>query len=165
MTDQFDQMPDLRSMALGEALVALHDGFRARLRHIRALAEAPDMPRDAPLGADLREHCLTFCERLHDHHAEEDGSLFPHLRGLDPSLSDVLDRLGKEHRVIAVGIRELQGVLDAHDHAEPGAQRTRLRARMRQIAHELEAHLDYEEEQLVPLLNTMPTLPGTAEGS
>jgi iron-sulfur cluster repair protein YtfE (RIC family) len=61
------------------------------------------------LSPSLREHCLTFCETLHAHHAGED----------------------------------------------PAGTKTELD----RLAAELEAHLDYEEEHLVPLLNEMIDIP------
>lgn len=113
------------------------------------------------MGIDLRTHCLAFCQQLHAHHSEEDDSLFPHLRGLDPELGDVLDQLGKEHRVIAQGLDELQTVFDNYDVDMPAGERDALRARVRDISTDIEAHLDYEEERLVPVLNALPRFPGS----
>ncbi|MEU7746145.1 hemerythrin domain-containing protein [Nonomuraea sp. NPDC049158] len=129
-------MSDERLIAMGDELVKLHDGFRRELAELRRAPGA---------RTDLREHCLTFCDALHAHHTGEDGVLFPHLAGAHPELAEVLARLRAEHQVVArllARIRELpsEGELD-------------------QLSRELEAHLDYEEEQLVPLLNAMTDFP------
>ncbi|WP_049562496.1 hemerythrin domain-containing protein [Nonomuraea sp. SBT364] len=132
-----------RLVALGDELVKLHDGFRRQLAGLR---------NGAPGAAELREHCLTFCEALHAHHAGEDAVLFPHLDGEHPELAGVLSRLRQEHHVVAELLARIRALLDGGGPASIGPELDRLAA-------ELEAHLDYEEEQLVPLLNRMTTVP------
>ncbi|TDC08959.1 hypothetical protein E1267_08965 [Nonomuraea longispora] len=72
-----------RLVAWGDELVKLHDGLR------RDLAEL----RRSPRGADLRTHCLAFCDALHLHHEGEDRRLFPHLDHEEEQLVPVLNRL------------------------------------------------------------------------
>ncbi|MEU7893385.1 hemerythrin domain-containing protein [Nonomuraea sp. NPDC049152] len=132
-----------RLIAWGDELVKLHEGFRRDLADLR---------RTSRLGPGLREHCLTFCEALHAHHTGEDDVLFPHLDGLHPELAGVLTRLRSEHQVVGRILAQIRTLLDAGDPADLGVELDRL-------AGELEAHLDYEEEQLVPLLNEMIDMP------
>ncbi|MFF5210155.1 hemerythrin domain-containing protein [Streptosporangium sp. NPDC000396] len=134
---------DDRLVAWGDELVKLHDGFRRDLAELR---------RTARLGPGLREHCLTFCEALHAHHVGEDDVLFPHLDGLHPELAEVLARLRNEHQAVARILARIRALTETGDQAAIGAELDRL-------AGELEAHLDYEEEQLVPLLNQMIDIP------
>lgn len=131
-----------RIAAWGDELIKLHDGFR------RDLAALRESRMDA---ADLRTHCLTFCDALHAHHEGEDGALFPHLATEHPELAGVLTRLREEHQVVATLMNEIRRLLD-HD-------RSRIQAGLDRLTTRLEAHLDYEEQQLVPVLNTMLTLP------
>ncbi|KAB8196370.1 hemerythrin domain-containing protein [Nonomuraea phyllanthi] len=137
----YKKQPELdeRLVAWGDELVKLHDGFRRDLAELR---------RTAALGPSLREHCLTFCEALHAHHTGEDDVLFPHLDGLHPELAEVLTRLRSEHRTVARILARIRALVETGDREATGAELDRL-------AGELEAHLDYEEEQLVPLLNEM----------
>lgn len=155
---------ETRLIAFGDVLIQLHNGFRRDLARIRddvdrvldgAQPTAPALPRD------LRTHCLSFCEQLHHHHTEEDGIFFPYIAREHPELAAVLDRLRSEHRVIALGLNDLQAVLADLGSVDP-ADTTRsaaLRKDVERIANTLEAHLDYEEQQLVPVLNAMTTLP------
>ncbi|WP_182902509.1 hemerythrin domain-containing protein [Microbispora sp. H10830] len=136
-----DNAMDPRVIALGDELVKLHDSFRRRLAELRTPGSRPD----------LREHCLTFCEALHVHHAGEDDVLFPHLDGLHPELAGVLARLRREHRVVGRILARIRALLDGGD--------PEIAAELDRLAGELEAHLDYEEEQLVPLLNQMVEFP------
>ncbi|MEV4472281.1 hemerythrin domain-containing protein [Nonomuraea sp. NPDC049504] len=132
-----------RITAWGDELIKLHDGFR------RDLAALRESRMDA---ADLRTHCLAFCDALHAHHEGEDGALFPHLATERPELAGVLARLRQEHQVVAALMNEIRRLLD-HD-------RSRIQAELDRLTAKLEAHLDHEEQQLVPVLNTMLTLPG-----
>lgn len=129
-----------RIVAWGDELIKLHDGFRRDLANLRSSRTA-----------DLRTHCLAFCDALHEHHEGEDDALFPHLGAEHPELAEVLTRLRSEHRVVA---RLMERIRRSADHGGVG-----VGEELDRLATELEAHLDYEEEQLVPVLNTMLTLP------
>jgi hypothetical protein len=115
-----------RAQALGDQLVQIHDLLRRDLAALRA--------GDRP-AADLRVHCLAFCGALTAHHTRESGSLAAFERQW-PELAPVLARLREEHAAIARRIDEGIDDLDA-------------------LAEELEAHFAYEEEHLVPALNTL----------
>ncbi|MGP3932043.1 hemerythrin domain-containing protein [Nonomuraea sp. KM88] len=122
----------------------MHDAFRRELALIRGEVAASG-PR---LGAQLRVNCLTLCQGLHVHHAREDGFMFPALEGRHPELAPALERLRAEHVVVQRLLDRLRAVLAADDLA-PRA----LLAEVNRLTEELEAHLDYEEEQLMPLLS------------
>lgn len=115
-----------RALALGDQLVQIHDVLRRDLAALRA---------GDPTAADLRVHCLAFCGALTAHHTREDGA-FLEFERLLPELGPVLARLRREHAAIARRIEE--GIADLDD-----------------LAAELEAHLGYEEEHLVPALNKL----------
>ncbi|MGW4664904.1 hemerythrin domain-containing protein [Streptosporangium sandarakinum] len=131
-----------RIVAWGDELIKLHDGFRRDLADLRSSRAG---------AVDLRTYCLTFCDALHAHHEGEDNALFPHLGTEYPELAETLTRLRSEHRVVARLMERIRQLLD-HDGTAIGEELDRL-------ATELEAHLDYEEKQLVPILNKMLTLP------
>lgn len=128
----------------GAGLKLLHDAFRRELALIRAEV-AGSGPR---LGAQLRINCLTVCEGLHHHHTMEDTGLFPALDQQHPDLAETLTRLRTEHRRVADLLEQLRGVL-ADDTLDPDG----LRQRVDQLTDELEQHLTYEEEQLIPVLD------------
>ncbi|MEO3795477.1 nitroreductase/quinone reductase family protein [Nonomuraea sp. B10E15] len=130
--------------SLGDALKKVHDAFRRELALIRGEVAASG-PR---LGAQLRVNCLTLCQGLHVHHAREDGFMFPALEDRHPELAPALERLRAEHVVVQRLLDRLRAVLAADDLA-PRA----LLAEVNRLTEELEAHLDYEEEQLMPLLS------------
>jgi iron-sulfur cluster repair protein YtfE (RIC family) len=101
----------------------------------------------ASVGAQLRVNCLTLCVGLSNHHAGEDGALFPFLAGQRPELAPTLERLHDEHERIAALVAQLRDVVAGPTH--PG----QLRREVDRLTAELEGHLAYEEEQLVPALD------------
>ncbi|EGX59428.1 hypothetical protein SZN_12518 [Streptomyces zinciresistens K42] len=138
--------PDINASSMAEAVKVVHDAFRRELALIRAeMRTAAEV--GAPLGAQLRVNCLTFCAGLHNHHTGEDVALFPFLAGRHPGSAPTLDRLREEHERIAGLVGELRRVL-----GKGGAEPTAVRAEVERLTAELEAHLTYEEEQLMPLL-------------
>jgi deazaflavin-dependent oxidoreductase (nitroreductase family) len=124
----------------GDFLKSVHDAFRRELALIRQEVAASG----SGLGAQLRINCLNLCQGLHFHHTMEDKGIFPHLDGAHPELAPVLDRLRDEHLTIKDLLDELQKVLAADGDVLPEVER---------LTTELEAHLDYEEEHLIPILN------------
>ncbi|MFC9341084.1 nitroreductase/quinone reductase family protein [Streptomyces sp. NPDC057020] len=109
-------------------------------------ATADTVVRGTPtLGGQLARHCLTFCGALHAHHHNED-SAFDLLEREFPELSDSLDRMREEHKVVARTVEELEALLTS------GAAPATLRAEVDRLATRLEEHFAYEEAQLVPAL-------------
>ncbi len=132
---------------LGESLRMIHDVFRRELALIRGEVATSG----SVLGAQLRVNCLTLCQGLHHHHGGENGALFPFLEERHPHLAPALVRLRQEHRTIERLLNELQELLAA-DETDPGT----LLTEVERLTTGLEAHLDYEEEQLLPILDTIP---------
>ncbi|TDD88156.1 nitroreductase family deazaflavin-dependent oxidoreductase [Actinomadura darangshiensis] len=127
----------------GAMLVAVHDMFRKELALIRKEVAASG----AGVGAQLRVNCLSLCQGLDNHHLGEDTMMFPPLEQAHPALAPTLARLKDEHKVVKELLDELRHVLDAGDSAS-------LLVEVERLTAALEAHLDHEEERLLPLLDT-----------
>ncbi|WP_232835323.1 nitroreductase/quinone reductase family protein [Actinocorallia populi] len=144
-----------RAAAIGDHLVKVHAELLDRLAAIREEAAAfftgRPSARPAPdLGAQLRTHCFTVCDALGEHHTNEDA-VFPRLEKLFPGLSPTLERLRDEHRAVIRTKNALRALLDDVETTDPA----RFQAELTRMTAELEAHFAYEEEQLVPLLNSV----------
>jgi deazaflavin-dependent oxidoreductase (nitroreductase family) len=129
----------------GAALVRIHDAFRRELALIRDEVAATG----ASVGAQLRANCLTLCAGLHNHHTGEDAAMFPLLAAQRPGLAPVLERLRVEHEQIAGLVAQLRETLAGPP--EPAV----LRREVDRLTDQLERHLTYEEEQLVPALDAV----------
>ncbi|WP_079041922.1 nitroreductase/quinone reductase family protein [Streptomyces aureus] len=156
-----------RHRAIADHLVKVHAELRAELTALReglgsAAEDATDpagtagtVVRDTPaLGGRLARHCLTFCGALHAHHHNEEGA-FDLLEREFPELSDSLDRMREEHKVVARTVEELEALLTS------GAGPATLRAEVDRLAARLEEHFTYEEAQLVPALTRSRAVPGS----
>ncbi|WNV86547.1 nitroreductase/quinone reductase family protein [Umezawaea sp. Da 62-37] len=147
---------------LAGKLVEVHGWLREQLVQVRVEADeyfaARNRPGPAPapgLGLQLRKHCLEFCDALAFHHRGEDGAVFPGVRHHHPHLGEVLDRLDDEHRVMARVQAGLLVLLDDIGTADPEP----FRAALTRLSDELRAHLDHEEEFLLPVLADLPWPP------
>ncbi|MEC4018587.1 nitroreductase/quinone reductase family protein [Streptomyces sp. H27-D2] len=150
---------------LAGKLVEVHTWLRSQLRHVRVEADAhfaeraayqsPGEPPSPGLGLQLRQHCLAFCETLEFHHTSEDAHLFPALASYHPHLAGALDRIREEHVTIARVQAGLVALLADIGTAEPG----RFLTELDRMSEELRAHLDYEEESLLPVLAEIPWPP------
>lgn len=154
---------------LADKLIEIHAWLRSQLRHVRTEADtyfaarAAHQDRGAPpapgLGLQLRQHCLAFCDSLESHHTSEDTQAFPALAASQPELQGALDRLREEHRTVARIQSELLTLLADIGAADPD----RFRAELGRMSAELTAHLDYEEESLIPALSGIPWPPAPPE--
>lgn len=140
----------------GEFLLHIHAGLRRELLAVRKevdeyLATRADSVGDGKvkpgLGLQLRTHCLSFCGVLTAHHTMEDGA-FDIFERQSPGLWPALDRLRREHHVVADIIEDLRKLLSDLDSGDAG----QIRAELQRLAAELAAHFAYEEEQLIPVL-------------
>ncbi|HWS31589.1 MAG TPA: nitroreductase/quinone reductase family protein [Actinoplanes sp.] len=128
----------------GEMLRVVHDAFRRELALIRDEIAASG----TVLGAQLRVNCLTVCTNLHGHHTREDDGMFPYLEQHRPDLAPAVARLRAEHATVAELLERLQNALT--DESLTGAE---LAATVDRLADDLERHLDYEEQILIPVLD------------
>ncbi|WP_053849249.1 nitroreductase/quinone reductase family protein [Streptomyces sp. NRRL B-24085] len=133
--------PNINASSPAEAIKLVHDAFRRELALIRKELTAGT----TTLGAQLRVNCLTFCQGLHNHHTGEDMAMFPFLADRHPEAAPALDRLRAEHEHIATLVAELRKTLSDPD-------LDTVRREVDRLTTELEAHLTYEEAQLIPLL-------------
>ncbi|NEA23142.1 nitroreductase/quinone reductase family protein [Actinomadura bangladeshensis] len=142
--------------AAGTQLARIHDDLRARLADLRADVEALSKgTRDAPgLARQLREHCVSVCGVLGEHHDHEEGRAFPRLEAQFPGLAPVIGRLRREHAAVTENRRGLQAMLDDAGSRDPDA----ARAELDRMTAELDAHFAYEEEQLGAVLDVVVPL-------
>ncbi|MDA2810167.1 nitroreductase/quinone reductase family protein [Nocardiopsis sp. RSe5-2] len=131
--------------AAGDFLVAVHDAFRRELELVRDEVASTGT---AALGAQLRINCMAVCQGLHHHHTQEDEGVFPAVAAARPDLAPVVERLRAEHVRVAELLAALRERLSDGD-----PDTAAVLADVDRLTADLLAHLDYEERELVPLLN------------
>ena len=154
--------------AVPQHLIDVHDHLRRELDQVRDIV---DQVRQGSLeiGAarsvintmtmrqnnwTLGAYCESYCRVVTGHHTLEDRSMFPHLRGADPDLAPVLDRLEEEHHVIAEVLEQVDRALvglvghEGHGAAGRGALDELQRA-LDLLTDTLLSHLAYEERELL----------------
>jgi deazaflavin-dependent oxidoreductase (nitroreductase family) len=127
--------------SFAETLKRVHTTFRRELALIRKEVATSGT---ASLGAQLRVNCLTLCQGLHHHHTGESTMLFPRLAAQHPELADAIATLQTEHDQIAVLLEELEKQV-----SNPSPD---LLSQVDRLIDALNAHLDYEEAELLPHL-------------
>lgn len=165
MTDSTEQQESTGSTArieaLGDHLAQIHGWLRGEMADVRSELEefiagdgdAPRADRTPPtLGLELQKNCLAFCANVHAHHSTEDASLFPALAADHPELAPTLEHIQDQHKIIAQIIHDLEALLADAAVADP----VRLRLELNRLSSELDAHLTYEESELVDILNALP---------
>lgn len=125
-------------------------------------AEVQDELRS--LGANgplfqVRINCLQYCRFVHGHHGAEDIALFPAVRRADSSLSDVVDQLEADHRVVSDLLDDVEVSARALDDADGAAQREKLVDALDVLSTRLLEHLAFEEDSLTPVLATWTRWP------
>lgn len=140
-----------RARAIGDELVRIHRELRRDLDSALATLDDPRSSSGAApgLGTELRDRCLAVCDTLHAHHGNEENRGFPRLAERFPELAPVLEELRREHAVVA----RIRG--DIRDALAGPADPRRVRAELRRLSAELDAHFAYEEDRLVAALNTL----------
>ncbi|HEY5821016.1 MAG TPA: hemerythrin domain-containing protein [Propionibacteriaceae bacterium] len=149
------------SLASGRHLVDVHDHLRTELTQVRELvAQVLDGQTDAAHARSaisemtIRQnqwtvgaYCAAYCRMLTTHHSLEDQAMFPSLRGADPRLAPVVDRLELEHVVIHGTLEELDRSLVGF--IGPDRDEAGLRRALDTVTDTLLSHLAYEERELV----------------
>lgn len=135
-------------------LLATHEAFRRDLALIRADVTSAG----ASVVAQLRINCLTLCQGLQHHHAGEDLMMFPHVVERYPRLRSAMEQLQREHEQISDLLTSLQHTVSAVD-ADPEM----VKADVERLIDALDGHLTYEEEQLIPILDSALSSPPGAD--
>ncbi len=156
--------PDARyrpdQQAAGQHLIDVHDHLRGELERLRELVAQlaagdvdPRHVRSFLNRMTIRQnnwtlgvYCASYCRVVTGHHTLEDRSMFPYLRGREPGLSPVIDRLASEHETIAELLEEIDQAIIGLVSSEGIAD---VVAAVDALHDAMDSHLSYEERELV----------------
>ncbi len=116
---------------------------------VRARVEA--LATRGPLW-ELRTNCLRYCRFVHSHHGLEDVLLFPAVRKYAPSLSPVVDKLEADHGKVSDLLDAVEGAARQLATPDEGPARRLLVEALEELSRHLLEHLEYEEDNLAPVL-------------
>jgi hemerythrin-like domain-containing protein len=133
-------------------LLACHERIRRFAGIAVEIGHRDDLPPAEIASAAQR------CEKYFDlalplHVADEEESLLPRLRGVDPDLDAALEAMGAQHREHAILLPELLAALRAVQVSpEDAGARERLRKVATPLARDFEQHLELEERVVFPAI-------------
>lgn len=136
-----------RLIAWGNELRAVHQRLRDALRVTQSTLDTG--PPDEPARRELLLFCHGFCTALTGHHQGEDRELFPTIAAEHPELRETLRKLEQDHAMIVGLLDSLQAATERDDPLE------RLGPHLEGIAAIMESHFQYEERQLLTILDAM----------
>lgn len=123
-----------------DPMLSVHKMFR---REFAALAREAPAEHDPARTAALEEQLRMVLRVLHLHHCGEDEDMWPLLRRRAPESAAVLDSMEADHEVLDPLIER------AGDTSVPLAGRAPV---LRELSQRLDAHLDREESEALPLI-------------
>ncbi|MBW8729628.1 MAG: hemerythrin domain-containing protein, partial [Terrabacter sp.] len=154
--------------AVPQHLVDVHDHLRGELAQLRDIvgqvrrgAMSTGAARSVINTMAMRQnnwtlgaYCETYCRLVTGHHTLEDRSIFVHLRGAEPHLAPVIDRLEEEHHVIADVLEQvddaLVGLVGTESYGRAGQDALdEIQRALDLLTDTLLSHLAYEERELL----------------
>lgn len=136
-----------RLIAWSKEMRVVHQRLREALRVTRAAVRQDGVESATP--RDLLLFCHGFCLALTGHHQGEDRLLFPAIAEAHPELRPVLRKLEDDHAQIGVLLESLGTAVERTDSLD------RIESHLEGIAAIMESHFQYEERQLLAILETL----------
>ena len=127
------------------AFLMAHRGFRSEFGRLATVARAP---RDTAHATLIDDQIALVMHLLHHHHTAEDTSLWPTLLTRVPDAAAALGRLEAQHE-------DMDPLFSAvTDRSRPLPERA---AALQELHDMLNAHLDEEEREAIPLIRRFMT--------
>jgi iron-sulfur cluster repair protein YtfE (RIC family) len=133
-------------------MIIIHRVFRRELSMAPALiASVADL--DSSRSRIVGGHVLDVLQVLHHHHEGEDLLLWPKLRERAPDQQAILDEMEAGHIQLGAALDQLTASLAAFTATASASEGAGLAASLASVRPELTAHLDQEEQLILPLVS------------
>ena len=132
-------------------MLALHRGLRREFRLMPRLVDsvtAGDRSRARAVDAHLEMELAS----LHNHHEGEDAALWPALLATGAVSPELTTAMETQHAELDVVIGDVHQARTAWSADAAAAGRDRLAERLRDLSPMLDAHLDAEESEALPMV-------------
>ncbi|MET8294568.1 hemerythrin domain-containing protein [Streptomyces sp. NPDC005180] len=134
-----------------QEMVVLHRVFRREIPLLAALIEAA-APSDRRRTAVLADHLDLILGALDEHHEGEDHLLWPKLRERAAPDDNIVARMADQHEAIAGALATATELLHRWRTRADHDTALRLAEALRALDRHAAAHMDDEEEHLLPLM-------------
>lgn len=132
----------------------VHGALRRDLTRAGDALSSDPVPGDAQRVA-IAQHLQAMMHFLHKHHGGEDAWLWPTMRKLNPSASDLLDQMDADHLAIAPHMEKVTSAAAEYERS-PGARESLVSA-LSDLRGSLDPHLRREEDEMMPIVATTLT--------
>jgi hypothetical protein len=134
---------DTRTMGI------VHSALRRDLTRASDALKGPPVPGDAQRVA-IAQHVLAMMGFLQVHHSGEDDWLWPTMRRVNPSASELLDQMEDDHLAIVPHIEKVTSAAAAYEKRAAG--RETLVSALSALRGSLDPHLRREEDDMMPIV-------------
>ncbi|MCW2665989.1 MAG: hemerythrin cation binding domain protein [Frankiales bacterium] len=138
-------------------MVIVHRVFRREFRLLPQLVRAV-VPGDRERARTVTAHGIEMIETLHHHHSGEDALIWPRLRERADLHAGLIERMQEQHHAVAALIDRASALLPTWSAAAGIGVRDEVAEVLEQLSVELDAHLDEEEREVLPLIEQHLTL-------
>jgi hypothetical protein len=145
-------VPTIDFVTDSQDMIIIHRVFRRELSMAPALI-ASVADSDSSRSRIVGGHLFDVLQVLHHHHEGEDLLLWPKLRDRAPDEQAILDEMEADHIRLGAALDQLTTDLAEFTATAGAAQGAQLAQGLKSLQPEMTAHLDQEEQRILPLVN------------
>src|SRR5262249_43298978 len=93
-----------------------------------------------------------YAALLHEHHQNEDGSIFPALLAARPDMNELVTRLEDEHHQLIGTMEVVDSAISAFDESPDADRQKTMHEALVAVRDLFFPHLDTEDEQILPAI-------------
>jgi len=127
----------------------VHDALRLATTR---LADATEKLEPSKLRDMIGSHWSFYAAVLHEHHHNEDDSIFPALLVARPDLEELVERLEEDHQHLIQNMQAVDSAVSAFEAQPDTAHQKTMHDAMVAVRDLFLPHLDTEDEQILPAI-------------
>jgi len=127
----------------------VHKAFRLGTTR---LVDATEKLEPSALQPIIGQHWAFYEAVLHDHHHNEDDSIFPALVAVRPDLQPLVEKLEEDHRQLIPTMDSVGAAVSAFDEQPDSAHQAAMHDALVSLRDLFFPHLDVEDAQIIPAI-------------
>ena len=141
--DSFESQADTRTY------LVVHNAFRLATTRF---ADATGKLEPSQLQHMIGSHWNFYAAVLHEHHHNEDDSIFPALLVARPDLDALIKRLEDDHRQLIGNMEAVDSAISAFEAQPDAAHQKTMHDAVVAVRDTFLPHLDIEDEEILPAI-------------